>query len=196
MLYHDVKHWDECQIQEGRGDHAADHRGADRMPRLLAGAGRKHQRQHAEDEGERGHQNRPQADARGFDRRVRRSSCRAARSCSANSTIEDAVLRREADQHHQPDLAVDVVDQPAAPLRQQRAENRERHRQQDDERQRHALVLRRQRQVDQQQAEPEDDDRLAAGLEFLERDAGPGELMPCGSDRFGASPSPAAPGPN
>ena len=69
---------------------------------------------------------------------------------------QNAVLGRQADQHDQADLAVDVVDQAAQPLRTERAEHGERHRQQDDERQHEALVLSGQRQVDEQQAEAED----------------------------------------
>ena len=51
---------------------------------------------------------------------------------------------------------------PRSHCARQRAEDRERHAEQDDERQDEALVLRRQHQVDEQQAEPEDEDRLAA----------------------------------
>ena len=54
------------------------------------GAGGEHQRQHAEDERERRHQDRPQPDARGLDRRLDDRHARAARSCSANSTIRIA----------------------------------------------------------------------------------------------------------
>ena len=75
---------------------------------------------------------------------------------------QDGVLAREADQHHEADLAEDVVDEPAQPCGQQRAQDRERHREQDDERQREALVLRREHQEHEEQAEPEDDQRLAA----------------------------------
>ena len=64
---------------------------------------------------------------------------------------QDRVLRRQADQHHQADLAVDVVGEAAQPLRAERAEHGQRHAEQDDERQHEALVLRRQRQVDEQQ---------------------------------------------
>ena len=45
------------------------------------------QRHHAEDERERRHENRPQPDARGLDRRVDDRHGPAARRCSANSTI-------------------------------------------------------------------------------------------------------------
>ena len=69
---------------------------------------------------------------------------------------QDRVLRRQPDQHDQPDLAVDVVGQAAHPLRRQRAQHRQRHAEQHDERQHQALVLRRQRQVDEQQRQPED----------------------------------------
>ena len=80
------------------------------------------ERHDAEDEGERRHQNRPQPDARGFDRRVGdRHAARA--QLLGELDDQNAVLRRQADQHHQADLAVDVVDQAAAPLR--RAARRE-----------------------------------------------------------------------
>ena len=48
---------------------------------------------------------------------------------------QDRVLRRQADQHDQADLAVDVVGEAARPLRAERAEHRERHAEQHDERQ-------------------------------------------------------------
>src|SRR5204862_260698 len=55
-FYHDVEHQDEGQIQEGCREHPAGDGGANRMTRFLSGAAGKHQRHHAEDEGQRGHQ--------------------------------------------------------------------------------------------------------------------------------------------
>ena len=69
---------------------------------------------------------------------------------------QDRVLGGEADQHDQPDLAVDVVGKSAQPLRPERPEHRQRHAEQHDEGQHQALVLRRQRQVNQQERQSED----------------------------------------
>ena len=86
---------------------------------------------------------------------------------------QNRVFGRKADQHHEADLAIDVVGQPAQRHQPQRAEHRHRHGQQDDERQREAFVLRREREIDDQNAQAEDDERLAARLDFIEGQAGP-----------------------
>ena len=65
------------------------------------------------------------------------------------------------------------LDRPRSHCAPQRAEDRQRHAEQDDERQHQALVLRRQRQVHEEQRQAEDDERLLAGLDLLERDARP-----------------------
>ena len=75
---------------------------------------------------------------------------------------QDGVLGRQADQHDQSDLHVHVVRQAARRDERKRAQHGRRHGQQDDERQREALILRGQRQVHHQQTQPEDDHRLAA----------------------------------
>ena len=74
------------------------------------------QRQHAEDERERGHQDRPQPDARRFDRRLDDRQPLVPQLLGELDD-QDRVLRRQPDQHDQPDLAVDVVGQAAHPLR-------------------------------------------------------------------------------
>ena len=98
------------------------------MPRLAARAARDHERHHPEDERERRHQNRPQTDARGFDGGVD-DAHPATAQLLGELHDENAVLRRQADEHDEANLAVHVVDQSAPPLRQERAENGERHRQ-------------------------------------------------------------------
>ena len=65
-----VEHRHEEQRQDRRGEHAAEHGGADRLPARRACAGRDHQRHDAEDEGEGRHQDRPQPQPRGFHRGV------------------------------------------------------------------------------------------------------------------------------
>ena len=72
----------------------------------------KTERQHAEDEGERGHQDGPEAELRGFDGGVDDD-----RPCFAKLLGElddqDGVLGGQADEHDETDLAVDVVGEAA-----------------------------------------------------------------------------------
>src|SRR5262252_3449604 len=62
-----VEHGNEEQIQDGAHDHAAEDCGADRTASVLAGAAGHNQRDHAENESKRCHENRAKTDARGFD---------------------------------------------------------------------------------------------------------------------------------
>ncbi len=96
--------------------------------------GRKCQRQHAEDERERRHQNRPQPDPRRLDRRVDDRLALLAQLLGELDN-QDRVLRRQADQHDESYLAEHVVGESPHELRAERAEDRQRHAQQDDERQ-------------------------------------------------------------
>ena len=72
----------------------------------------KYQRQNAENERERSHQNRPQAQFGCFNR-----GFAMVRPLSAQLLGEldnqNRVLRRKADEHHQTDLAVDIICKPA-----------------------------------------------------------------------------------
>ena len=58
--------------EERHAEHAAEDGGAQRPPHLRPGARGDHQRHHAEDEGERGHQDRPQPQPGRFQRRLER----------------------------------------------------------------------------------------------------------------------------
>ena len=76
---------------------------------------------------------------------------------------QDAVLRDEADQHDEADLRKDVQRLAEVPEREQRAGERERHREQDHERIDEALELRGEHEIDQQRAraantQPSDDE--------------------------------------
>src|SRR5438477_3638231 len=111
----DIQHRNECEIEEGRREHAAGDCGADRMTRLAAGPARHHERHHAENERKRRHENRPQADPRRFHRGVgNRHPARA--QLLGELDDENAVLRRQADEHAEANLAVHIVDQPATSL--------------------------------------------------------------------------------
>jgi len=74
---------------------AAEYRRAERLTHLGAGAGRARERQHAQDEGERGHQDRPEAQAarlEGGREAVLASSC----CCFRELDDEHGVLRGPA----------------------------------------------------------------------------------------------------
>src|SRR5438034_4893874 len=66
-LNHHIQDRDEQDVEERREQHPARHGGADGMAAFLPCTRREHQRHDAEDEGERGHENRPQPDARSLD---------------------------------------------------------------------------------------------------------------------------------
>src|SRR3546814_7342868 len=83
------------------------HAGADRMARVGAGAGGNGHRQHAHDEGERGHQDRTEAQARGLDHRLAQRPAELA-LLDRELDDQDRVLRRQADHRDQADLEVDV----------------------------------------------------------------------------------------
>ena len=103
---------------------------------------RQHQRHHARDERDRGHQDRAQSQASGLEHgglvaSSPRSSCR----CLANSTIRIAFLRRKTHEHHQTHLREDVVVSVREQHARDRGQQRHRHDQHDGERQAQAFVL-------------------------------------------------------
>src|SRR5262249_32279236 len=80
---------------------------------------------------------------------------------------QDPVLGDEADQRYEADLGIDVDRAEAGGEREQRAEDRGRQRDQDDEGIAEALVLSRQHQVDDDQREHEGNDEAVALLNVL-----------------------------
>ena len=78
------------------------------LARAGAGAGRHHQRRDAEDEGEGGHQDRPEAGARRLDRRFDDRLAGGAH-LARHLDDQDRVLGRQRDQQDQADLDVEVV---------------------------------------------------------------------------------------
>ena len=106
-LDHHVEHGGEDQRQHGGRQHAADHGGAQRLPAGGAGTGGEHQRHRAEDEGQRRHQDRAQAQpGRLGGRRDDANPFLAPPSGELDD--QDGVLGSEADQHDEADLRVDV----------------------------------------------------------------------------------------
>ena len=95
-----------------RGEHAAEHARADRHLRAGAGPARDRQRQHAEAEGQRRHDDRAQAQLRALDRRL--DEAHALLEVRLRELHDqDRVLRRQAEHGEQADLEVDVVRQAA-----------------------------------------------------------------------------------
>ena len=102
-----VEHRREEDAEERHAEHAAEDRRAQRPAHLGAGPLGEHQRHDAEDEGERGHQDRPQPQPA---RLQRRFAPRHARLLALLGELDDqdGVLARQADQHHEADLREDV----------------------------------------------------------------------------------------
>ena len=82
---------------------------------------------------------------------------------------QNRVLARQSDQHHQTDLAVDIVLQTAQRLCAERSEQRHGHGEQHDEGQHEAFILRRERQVHDQNSQAEQNDCGPARSQFFER---------------------------
>ena len=138
-LDEDEQHRDEKHGDQRGGEHARDHHRAEDAPRRSARSARRPERHAAEDEGERRHQDRPEPQLCTFERGGHDVEAMLDAQLGELDN-QDRVLRRQADQHDDADLRVDVVVE--APQRQpgERPEHRNRHGQQDGERQRPALV--------------------------------------------------------
>src|ERR1035437_663138 len=167
-----IEHRDEEEVENGGEQHAADDGGAHGAATQRARAGGEDQRQNAENEGERGHQNGPQTQLAGLSGCVSDGASLAAQLLSKLDN-QNRVFRRESNEHDQADLAVDIVGEAAQRDQAQRAEHRHGHSQKNDEGQREALVLRREGEIHDQDAERENDKRFAAGFDLIERQAGP-----------------------
>ena len=139
----DVEDRREDQAEDGDAEHAEDHRGAQRLAHLRARPDRDGQRDHAEDEGEAGHQDRPQARAGGLDGGLEPVHALLLLRLLGELDDQDGVLGGERDQHDQPDLGQDVVVQPAQVHAEHGRQDAHRHDQDDRERQGAALHIAR-----------------------------------------------------
>ena len=153
--------------------HAGEDGDADGEAGARAGAGGEDERDHADHHRPGRHQDGPQPHRR---RLLDRAPPRvAARLLQPVGEIDhqDAVLGDEADQRHKADLRIDVdageAEEAADVERQQRAEQRRRQGDENDERIAEALVLRRQHQIDDDQREHEHVDQRIALLLVLAR---------------------------
>ena len=146
------------------------------MSRIRARAERDRQRQHAECECERRHNDRSQALLAREDRRFHDRFAFLA-ELHGGGHAQHRVFRAEADQHQKADLEVHVVLETAHPIRQQRAENAERHCGHHCAGQRPRLVLRREHEEHDDESENERRHGRSAGLLLLVGEPRPRERV-------------------
>jgi len=103
----DVEGRREDQSERRNTDHAREDRGAERQPELGSSAGRPNQWHDTENEGERGHQDRPQAQPRGFHGGGPALTAPVL-ELLGELDDQDRILRRETNQHNEADLGEDV----------------------------------------------------------------------------------------
>ena len=132
---------------------------------------RERQRNRAENHRTRRHQDWPQAQRCRFHHRLEFLHAPAAQLIGEFHD-KNAVLGNQAYQHHQADLAIDVQRAAVAhhgidPHHQQRAGQRQRHREHDHQRTDEALELSRQHQIDEDQGQQEGEEQLSAGFTEL-----------------------------
>jgi len=169
----DIEDGDKKEIENRGDEHAADYGCANGVAAKFAGSSGDDEGEDAEDEGERRHEDGAETKFGGLDGGFG-DGASLAEELLGELDDEDGVFGGEADEHHQADLAVDVVGESPHGNRAKCPENCHGHGEQDDEGEREAFVLSGQGQIDDQEAESEDDDGLAAGFDFFEGEAGPG----------------------
>src|SRR6516165_10796427 len=161
----------EEEAEAGHAQHPEQHGRTERLPHLGPRAGRDRERRDAENERERGHQDRAQARAGGVHGRFARG---APFFLLLARELDDQyrVLGREADENDEADLRQDV-DRRAA--REQAGDGGEQaHRQDQDDRERQlpAFVLRDEDEKDEERGGAEYEERRRAAQLLLEREVG------------------------
>ncbi len=110
-LKHHVKQRNQKDSEERCRDHSAEHGGADAAPAQLSGAGGDDKRHQARDEGEARHHDGAEPLPGAFDGSLLDRQAVLA-PLLGEFDDQDAVLRRQRDQHHQSDLGVKIVIEP------------------------------------------------------------------------------------
>jgi hypothetical protein len=168
----DVEDRGEDQPEEGDADHAEEHRGAQRLAELPAGSRCGDQREHAQDEGEAGHQDRTKPRLCRLDGHLERGGA-AFLGLLGEFDDQDRVLGGKRDEHDQADLGQDVVVHPPQVHARHRGQQRHRHDQDDRQRQDQAFELCGEHEEDEDHRHTEDDRRDIARRLLFEGDAGP-----------------------
>ncbi len=168
----DVEHRGQEQAEQGHAEHAGEHGDAGDRAHFRAGAVREHQRHGAGDERDRGHHDRAQAQAAGFQRGFD-DALALHFQLAGELDDQDRVLARQAHQHHQADLHEHVVVAAGQPHAGQRREHAHRHDQDHRQRQRPAFVQRGQHQEREQDRQREHHQRGVALGGLLVAQVGP-----------------------
>ena len=150
-----IKAGNDQDPDQGAQEHPADCGGADGAVSDRPGAGGNDQRKETGDEGEGGHQNRPEAQFSAFDGCLLEAHALLA-PLHREFDDQDRVLAEQTDQHDQTDLGVDVVGQPHDLQEQEGTEEPDRQRQDHGQRQHETLVLPNQYQIDEDDDDQED----------------------------------------
>ena len=150
----------------------ADHRDAQRLAQLGAGAGAERDRQRAHQRGKRRHHDRPEAQQAGLGRSPRRRRRPVAPQRQRHVDHHDGVLLDDADQHQQADHRDDREVEAEQPSAQQRADRRRRQAGQDGQRMDEALVEDAEHDVDRD--DRAEDEQALVGERVLERLGGAG----------------------
>src|SRR5438876_11186466 len=172
-----VEHGRQEEAEERDAEHAAEHGRSERPAHLGAGSGRARERQHAKDERERGHQDRPEAEPARLDG-GREAVLALLLLLLRELDDEHGVLRGQPDQRDEPDLLEEVVVQAPQPRAEERERQAHRCDKDDRERQRPALVLGGMDEEHEEDAERKDEDRGVARELRLVGDIGPFDLHP------------------
>ena len=146
------------------------------MRPFAPGTGCDGEREHAEDEGEAGHQDRSKPDPRGLDRGID-DPFALPLGALCEFVHQDRVLRGEAHRRQKPDLQEHVILEPAQRDEQDRADEPERDHEEDGERDRPAFVQRREAQEDDDERNCVQQGRLSRGDALLI-----GGPRPCDAD--------------
>mgnify|MGYP007026932923 CR=1 FL=1 len=150
----DVEDGGEEQAEDRNADHAEEDGSSKGLAHLGSGSGGEHEREHAEDEGEAGHQNRAQTQSAGL-----HSGFDAVHAfilkLLGELDDEDGVFGCEADKHDEADLREDVVVEPAQPHAADGGKQAHGHDQNDGDGHAPAFILRGEHKEDKDDAKRE-----------------------------------------
>src|SRR5665213_1580606 len=173
-LEDDIENRDKEEIEESGESHASDYRSADRVTAIGACSGGEIERQDAEDEGNRGHQDRSKTqlgrDNRGIDDRLA-----LLQLLFGKLHNENGIFRSEADEHDESYLDVHVVDKTTRGDKSKSTEDCHRNGEQNDERKGKAFILCGEGKVHDEQTKAKDDDGFTCRLNLFECKSCPGE---------------------
>jgi len=171
----------EDKAKQGHAQHPEQHRCTQRLPHLCACSGRDGERGNAQDERERGHQDRAQARTGGVHRGFAGGGTFLF-FLARELDDQDGVLGSQADENDEADLRQDVDGHAARQQAGDRGEQTHRQDQDDRHRQLPAFVLGDENEEDKESGCAKDEESGRAALLLLESEFGPLESDALGKD--------------